>query len=200
ATLRVDDQPMGLTPFTLELKPGPHRYRLSAAHHQSTEASFELRPDRSLDVVVKLTPERRDEAPGARMPERRSEAPGAPASEARDPGRSAPPPVAGEIGPWTWASLGAGALSLGAALGVELRRGQIEDELGRVPQAHFEDRYDAMTAHQTAARVLFGVGAAALTAGIVLFTIEANREPDSPELAFAACAGGGLCVAASGGF
>jgi len=189
ATLRIDGQPMGLTPFTLELKPGRHHYQLSAADHASADATFELRPDRSLQVAVELVPERR-------------EAPGAPhGAAAPEPSPAPEPGAAGGVGTWTWVSLGAGTLLLGGALGVELRRAQIDDELRDVPQARYPDRYDSMTAHQTTARVLLGLGAAALTAGVVLLVLDVSRdEPGAAEVALASCAESGLCVAAGGAF
>jgi hypothetical protein len=183
---------MGLTPFTLELKPGRHRYELMAPGRATVDATFELRPDRSLDVVVELAPAeapapRGDTAPVVVMPA----APQAAASEPR---------VAEGIGTWTWVSLGAGALLLGGAAGVELRRRQIDGELGDVSQARFQERYDSMSAHQTTARVLLGLGAAALTVGGVLFVLDSNRDAGSREVALAPCAEGGLCLATSGAF
>src|SRR6185295_15125674 len=55
AVLSIDDQPSGLTPFSVELRPGRHRYRLTATGQQTAEGWFELRPDRALDVAVELT-------------------------------------------------------------------------------------------------------------------------------------------------
>jgi tetratricopeptide (TPR) repeat protein len=187
ATLRVDEQAMGLTPFTLELKPGRHRYRLSAPGRQSADAMFELRADRSLDLAVELAPAA-TEVPAAPSV--------APSAAAPVPGRS----VDAGIGTWTWLSLGAGTLLLGGALGVELRRQQLDRELDDVSQARYQDRYDAMSAQQTTARVLFGLGAATLTAGGVLLFLDVTRQPAVSEVGLGPCSDGGLCMAAGGAF
>jgi hypothetical protein len=190
ATLRVDGQAMGLTPFTLELKPGRHSYQLTAPGRASVEAAFELRADRSLDVAVEL-----DEAARA------TPAPPAVAARVTAPAaHPSEPSFVSRIRPWTWASLGAGTLLLGGALGVELRRRQLDTELGDVPQERYRERYDEMSAHQTTARVLLGLGAAAVTAGGVLLVLDVSREPAVSELALAPCAAGGLCMAAGGAF
>lgn len=191
ATLRIDEQAMGLTPFTLELKPGRHRYQVAAAGRVSADATFELRPDRSLDVVVELSPA---EAPRMDATPAVAVAPVGTSSHASDTG------FAPGIGTWTWVSLGAGTLLLGGALGVELRRQQIDDELHAVSQARFQARYDSMSAHQTTARVLFGLGAAALAVGGVLFVLDANRDSAVSELALGSCAEGGWCLATGGTF
>ena len=193
ATLRIDEQAMGLTPFTLELKPGRHRYQLAAPERATVDATFELRPDRSLDVVVELGPAQAPTpaADGAAAVVLIPAAPRAPASE---------PGLVEGIGTWTWVSLGAGALLLGGAAGVELKRRQIEDELHDVSQVRFQERYDSMSAHQTTARVLFGLGAAALTLGGVLFVLDSNRHGATHDVALGSCAEGGLCLATSGVF
>jgi hypothetical protein len=186
ATLRVDEQPMGLTPFTLELKPGRHGYRLTAPGRTSVEATFDLRADRSLDVAVALEPVQETPAPLVSA--------SALAAESHEPS------FMSRIGTWTWVSLGAGTLLLGGALGVELRRGQLDSELSDVPQEQYPGRYDSMAAHQTTARVLLGAGAAALATGGVLLVLDASREPAVSEVALAPCADGGACVAAGGAF
>jgi len=186
ATLRVDEQPMGLTPFTLELKPGRHGYQLTAPGRASVEATFELRADRSLDVVVALEPAHATPAPVVATPSATTAA--------------SDPSFVSRVGTWTWVSLGAGTLLLGGALGVELRRQQLDSELGEVPQEQYRERYDSMSAHQTTARVLLGVGAAALATGGVLLILDASREPGVAEVALAPCAEGALCMAAGGAF
>jgi tetratricopeptide (TPR) repeat protein len=185
ATLRVDEQPMGLTPFTLELKPGRHGYQLTAPGLTSVESTFDLRADRSLDVVVELEPLHEAPAP--------SVASSAPAT------RVAEASFVSRIGTWTWVSLGAGTLLLGGALGVELRRRQLDSELDGVPQEQYPDRYDEMSTHQTMARVLCGAGAAALATGGVLLVLDASRKPAALEVALAPCAKG-VCMAAGGAF
>jgi hypothetical protein len=190
AALWVDGQAMGLTPFTLELKPGRHSYRLTAPSRAAVEAAFELRADRSLDVALELEPAASETAAS----------PAVAASVAAPAPLSSEPSFVSRIGPWTWVSLGTGTLLLGGALGVELHRRQLDAELGDVPQARYRERNDDMSASQTTARVMLGLGAAALTAGGVLLVLDASREPAVSELGLAPCAAGGLCMAAGGAF
>ena len=193
ATLRIDDQAVGLTPFTLELKPGRHRYQAAAPGRVSADATFELRPDRSLDGVVELA------ASQAVTPALEAAAPAAPTGIAAAPAANERGFAQG-IGTWTWVSLGAGALLLGGAVGVELRRRQIDAELHDVSQTRFQERYDSMSAHQTTARVLFALGATALTVGGVLFVLDSSRDSGVTEVALGSCAERGLCLASGGVF
>jgi tetratricopeptide (TPR) repeat protein len=196
ATLWVDGQAVGLTPFTLELKPGRHGYQLSAPGHASHQATFDLRADRSLDQVVVLEPARETLAPDAA-----SASPAAPAARPAAPAaRPGEASFVSRIGTWTWVSLAAGTLLLGGALGVELRRRQLDSELGEVPQERYRDRYDSMAAHQTTARVLCGLGAAALATGGVLLVLDASGQRGLDEVALSPCAQDSLCLLAGGAF
>ncbi len=192
ATLSIDDRPVGLTPLTLELNPGSHRFRLTLSGHEATEGSFELRIDRSLDVRAELPPEREPRSeppalPGALPTASEPEAPGAEGSSA-------------SIGTWTWVSLGAGALLLGGALGFELRRAQADADLDGASQADYQARYDAMETQQTPARVLAGLGTAALIGGGVLLVLDLGRSETEPDVAVLGCGEQGMCFGASGAF
>jgi hypothetical protein len=185
AVLSIDDQPSGLTPFSVELVPGRHRYRLTATGQQTTEGWFELRADRALDVRVELSPARA-EKPALPAPALTSDAEGHGSFAA--------------IGTWTWISLGSGVVLLGAGLACELRRQQLEHELAHSSQVDYQRRYDAMSAPQTSARILTGLGAAALLTGGVLSLLDLSRAQPEREVRLSACAGGPLCLAASGAF
>jgi hypothetical protein len=190
AILSIDDQPSGLTPFSVELKPGRHRYRLASTGHATTEDWFELRPDRALDVRVELSPATEAQPaapPQPALPEHRLPAPDAPGTFAA-------------IGTWTWVSLGAGVALLGSGLAVEWHRRGLERQLGSTSQVDYQSRYDAMTTQQTSARILAGLGSAALLTGGVLAVLDLSHGAPQRELQLAACAGRGLCVAASGAF
>jgi hypothetical protein len=188
AMLRIDEQAVGLTPFTLELKPGRHSYRLTSEGRTSVGGTFELRPDRSLDVALELPP--------VPVPPPAAVTLAPPATAVRV---TEPSPIE-SIGTWTWISLGAGTLLLGGALGLELRRRQLDAELSHVSQARYPDRYDAMSAHQTAARVSLGVGAAALAVGGVLLVLDVRPAAAVSEVRLGARADGGPCLAAGGVF
>ncbi len=192
AALSVDDRALGLTPLTFELNPGLHRYRLALAGHETVEGSFELRVDRSLDVEAELTEAR--EAPSAPA------APGAHADARAERDAGEPARSGARVGTWTWVSLGAGTALLGGALGFEWRRSQLDGELEQASQADYQDRHDAMTAHQTSARVLAGVGAGALIAGGVLLALDLSRDEGDANVALEPCTDEGLCLAATGAF
>jgi len=192
AMLSIDERPLGLTPLTLELNPGQHRYQLTLAGHETTQGSFELRVDRSLDVAAKLEPERAQ--PTAAVEQ--ASAPLQP--EGHDPSDRSDSEA--RIGTWTWISLGAGAALMGGALGFELRRAQLDAELGRASQLDYQDRHDAMTGSQTTARVLAGLGAGALLAGGVLLTLDLVADGGDSGVALGACSDAELCLAARGAF
>jgi hypothetical protein len=186
AALSIDDKPLGLTPFTLELTAGQHRYRAKLAGHEPAQGSFELRIDRSLEVRLELP------ALAAAAPAPEAPLAPAPHEPVEAPSRS--------IGTWTWISLGTGTLLLGGALAFELRRAHLDDELRSVPQADYPERYDAMTTQQTTARVLAGLGGAALISGGVLMLLDLSHDGSERQVALSACAAGGLCMDASGVF
>ena len=54
ATLKIDDNEAGKTPITVALGPGPHVIQLIAPDGRSTEQQIDVKPGRSLDVVVPL--------------------------------------------------------------------------------------------------------------------------------------------------
>ena len=190
AMLSIDDRALGLTPLTLELNPGHHSYRLTLAGHTHAEGSFELRVDRSLDVEAELRPVATPTSQPALTPI---------VSASSDVRVSTPAEPAPSFAPWTWISLGTGTLLLGGALGFEWRRAQLDADLGSASQADYQRRYDAMTTQQTTARLLAGLGAAALVSGGVLWIIDLNREPGS-DVALGACAEDVWCVAGRGAF
>ncbi|MEO8177212.1 MAG: PEGA domain-containing protein [Deltaproteobacteria bacterium] len=192
AILSIDDEASGLTPFSVELRPGRHRYRLTATGHEVTEGWFELRADRALDVRVELTPAAEKKPP---VPlEALQSLPRITPSASDTPGPFA------AIGTWTWVSLGSGVALLGGGLAFEWRRRQLEHTLESGSQVDYQERYDAMSTPQTSARILAGLGSAALLTGGVLAVLDLSRGAPERELQLTACAGPELCIAASGAF
>ena len=189
AILSIDGETCGLTPFSVELKPGRHRYRLAATGHEVTEDWFDLRADRALDVRVELTP----------AAEKKPTVPLQPLPGITQPAADTPGPFAA-IGTWTWVSLGSGVALLGGGLAFEWRRRQLDHTLESSSQVDYQERHDAMSASQTSARILAGLGCAALLTGGVLAVLELSRGTPAPALQLTACAGPELCIAASGAF
>src|SRR6267378_4034799 len=54
ATLKVDDNEAGKTPVTVALGPGPHVVQVIAPDGRSTEQQIDVKPGRTLDLVVPL--------------------------------------------------------------------------------------------------------------------------------------------------
>jgi hypothetical protein len=196
AILSIDDQPSGLTPFDVELKPGRHRYRLTSTGHEATEGSFDLRADRALDVRVTLTAT----ATAQSAAEKPTAPPTPPPSPSGLPPAADAPGTFAAIGTWTWVSLGSGVALLGGSLAFEWRRRELEDTLGSSAQVDYQKRYDAMATQQTGSRIFAGLGAAALLTGGVLAVLDLSRSAPERELHLTACAGRELCLAASGAF
>jgi hypothetical protein len=121
------------------------------AGYDDAETRFELDVQHAMDVRLDLTP--------------------APVATAQDRG--------GKVAPWTWASLGVGVAGLGAAVGLELARGNAEDEAKNArTQMEAGEAYSDMADLRTAARVLLGIGAAATVAGGVLLVVDLTTSPD----------------------
>ena len=65
ATVIVDDQPVGVTPYTGQLPPGTHKVVLSLRGYLDSEQRVELAADRARDLEVPLVPgqQAKSEAP-----------------------------------------------------------------------------------------------------------------------------------------
>jgi tetratricopeptide (TPR) repeat protein len=166
-TVIIDDRPVGVTPWTGEILPGRHELRVRLQGYEEASRSFELPAHRALDVSVLLTPAR-TEAP--------NKSGGTP--EPSDPGAPAPEPgEAGGIGIATWVTLGVGTAALGGALVFEVLRAQSEQDVRDEPrQVDKKEALDTMESRQTTARVLAGVGSAAIVIGGVLLFLDLSRD------------------------
>jgi hypothetical protein len=179
ATVNVDQQPVGVTPWTGELAPGKHRVLLTLRGYADTEQEFELAATEPLDVSLRLEAAK----------------PGVVASPAPSENATAAPPAAAGVapvapvapvstearglGPWPWITLGAGAAALGGSLAFELMRRSAEDDAKHDPtQLGFQESVDRMQSRKTTARVLLGIGGAAVVTGAVLvFVDRKSRAP-----------------------
>jgi tetratricopeptide (TPR) repeat protein len=101
AVLSIDGQPIALTPWTGETWPGKHRLTLTHPGYIEGQQIVELSPLRAVDVQLELKPE-----PSARPPT------SAGAEQRSEQGHG--------IALLTVATLAAGAVLLGSALGVQL--------------------------------------------------------------------------------
>jgi tetratricopeptide (TPR) repeat protein len=181
ATVVIDGEPLGATPWTGELRPGKHQVVLRLRGFQDVEHYIEIQAHRAEDFEYDL-------AEGA--------APKAPAAPVRD----SPPPAdsGGGVGLWTWVALGAGGLALGGAAGFEVARANATDEAREAPQVEYQDKVDTARRYQTTARILAGVGGALLVTGTVLLVLDISGS-SSPPVA-AGCSGDGCFVSGHGMF
>lgn len=169
ATLSVDDRPVGVTPWTIELAPGAHRLELRREGYETARQSIDVAPDHAADVSVTLaaaSPAAPVAAPTASL------APAAAPSPT--PGQdthAAPDGSHRALTTWGIVGLAAGGAALGGAVTFEiLRRSAESDAKSERTQVGYADRVDTMEARQTVARVLLGTGLAlAATGGILLF-------------------------------
>jgi tetratricopeptide (TPR) repeat protein len=174
ATVRIDDRPVGVTPWTGELNPGRHALRLRLEGYVDARQRFELLAHRSLDVSVTL-----EEAVVAPPIADRAPAP-APVSAPADTPNAGPPADRHRprVRPVTLVVVGAGIATLGVAGAFEgLRRSSENDVREADTQAARHDAFDQMESRQTTARVLAGVGAGiTVVGGGVLLGIDLTRE------------------------
>lgn len=185
ATVAVDGAPVGVTPWTSELRPGSHWLRVHLEGHQLVERRIHLSASHALDVSVALVREPEGHrARGAPVASHaREESPGrarvAPVSSVRDAGGSkrGAQPVS-TIGAVT---LGTGGAALVGALVFELLRRDSEHRAqNETEQVRLAQDIDTMESRQVAARALAGTGASLSVIGVVLVLLGA-REPAAQE-------------------
>jgi len=209
ATLHIDGAVLGITPFTTEIAPGSHYATLSLDGYKAAQQSFELRPDRSIDVEITL-------APTAAQPVAPS--PNSTLAPAAVPVSAQPAPVhvlslsstqpfptdsvraSQSVRPLTWATLGVGVILAGGNVYFEFARARAEQEARDASQADFQADYDRMKSRQTAARVLAIAGGAVLTTGLVLLTVDLTRRGPTKTADVRGCGSAGLCASFGGHF
>jgi len=192
ATVLVDDRPMGVTPWTGDLRPGNHRVELRLLGYQRTQQVFDLRPDRSLDVAITLTTEEKVEASPKATP------PGGvlPVVKPTDNKSADALTVVGVV------TLAAGALGLGAAIGLEVARAGAEADAREAElQVDAADKLATMEDLQLGARVAIGVGGGlALAGGTLLVVGLVSREPETAPLVTGGCSNLGCMFGLRGRF
>jgi tetratricopeptide (TPR) repeat protein len=190
ATLTIDGEPVGVTPWTGDLAPGAHRVTLELKGYDASTRDIEIESNDALDVEISLTVAVEDE---------RAPSPALTPTPARPEEREAGP----SFGVWPYVALGAGAAGLGGALYFEISRQSAEDDArGEPTQIGYQDAYETMQSRQTAARVLAGVGGALVLAGGTLLVIELTSQPKERTQAEAslACGAFGCGLSAQGRF
>ncbi len=178
ATVIVDGQPVGVTPYTGQLPPGTHKVVLSLRGYLDSDQKLELAADRARDLDVPLVP-------GTQV---LAESPTAPlAASAQAPGTvGAASPANGsssaKFGILPWVGLGAGVAVLGGSLGFELARRSAEKDAEQDDiQIGYKEKLDREQSRQTTARVLAAVGGALVVTGGTLLVIQLTSRDASTE-------------------
>jgi hypothetical protein len=137
--------------------------------YRDASVDFELVAHRAMDVRLDLQP-----AP--KMP---VQAPTAAPPRAVTPAKDG---TGHGVSPWTWTAFGVGAAALGGALVFELLRAGAENDVKNEPtQIARHDAYDRMQSRQKTARILAGVGGAAVVVGGVLLYFDLSSQGQSPQ-------------------
>jgi hypothetical protein len=169
ATVAIDDRALGVTPLTVELRPGVHQVLLTLRGFADAARSFTLEAPTPLDLSLELTA-----APSA-LP--------ASAPPIVVGATSAPPPKDNRgprFGVVPWIALGAGAVALGGAAVFEVRRRSAQNAaLADHTQIAAEDHLETRNSCQTTARVLLGVGGVLAATGAVLLVFNLRSTPQS---------------------
>lgn len=190
ATVTIDDQPLGVTPWTSELAPGQHHLLLSLRDYADVERDLTLLPDQPFEQTLRLEQRKESVTAAAGGPQNQSGAPASPA----------PVHAGKKLGVVPWVALGAGAASLGLALSFELLRRSAESKAKKdTVQLDYRDDLSLEQSRQTTARIFAGVGSVLVAAGglMLLFDTGGGKASTSASLA---CLPGACGFAARGSF
>jgi tetratricopeptide (TPR) repeat protein len=158
ATVAIDGRPVGVSPLTVELRPGNHDTLLTLRGFSDFSGSFVLPEAAPMDLNVTLR------AASQESP--------APVEANREPGR--------RFGIVPYVTLGAAAVCLGGAGIFELsRRSAQSSAANEQVQVDYERNIDAMNSRQTTARVLLGVGGVLAVTGAALLVFNTRLTPES---------------------
>lgn len=179
ATVILDEQPVGITPYNGQLPPGLHKVVLSLRGYADSEHKLELPADRAQELDIPLVPGGMTPAPPP------AGAGNTPVASGGGTAVEAPPPQASakpRFGVWPWVGLGAGVAVLGGSLGFELARHSAESAARNDDtQITYKDELDRARSRQTTARVLAVVGGALVATGGTLLVIQLTAHDSSPD-------------------
>jgi tetratricopeptide (TPR) repeat protein len=201
ATLKIDGNALGITPFTMEIVPGSHQVSLVLDGYQTAQKTFELRPDRSMDLEVTLTQVAQAAAPSSAAMQ--ASTPVVPSAQPVAPVTAPPPSDAprSHVRPWTWVSLSLGTALVGGAVIYELKREKDETDARSASQVDYQPAFDRMHSAQTTARILAVAGSVGLVTGAVLLTVDLTHKEGPVQAAYVGTCGTlGACAALRGQF
>lgn len=177
ATVAIDGTPLGVSPLTVELRPGTHSAQVSRRGFADVNGKFTLPEATPIDLSVTLqaSPTESAKAPDAD----------------RETGR--------RFGIAPYLTLGAAAVCLGSAGIFEaLRRSAQNSARSEQVQLAYEQDIDAMNSRQTTARVFLGVGGVLAATGVTLLVLNTPLTPESR--ARVAAVPGGATFSLNGSF
>jgi hypothetical protein len=200
AILRIEDEPVGRTPWTGEVRPGEHRLTLTRKDYLPTTRTVLLPAANAIDVRVRLEPEIAQgevpvaavEPPPARLVQRRVALTPLP-----EPGPPPPPPSRSTVVPWLTVGVGAAALAASGTFALLRQQSQTEAE-SALTERQREKREDQADRYRTTSLVLLGTGGGLVLTGaaLLLFGGSSGSSPpaarnDTDATAAVGCIAGG---------
>ena len=181
ATVLIDELSRGVTPWTGELPPGPHRLTLRARGYLDGAHDFVLPARHAIDLSFPLEP-----APAAPPPSTIAASPGpvvpAPVMPPVEPVSAEPEPA---VHWWTWTAFGASAAALIGAGAFEISRRHLETAANHGNQPDTLETWDEMLEQRTLSRVFLGTGLALGALGGVSLYLDLRRGEARPEVGLA---------------
>jgi hypothetical protein len=195
ATLRIEDEPVGRTPWTGEARPGEHRLTLTRKGHLPATRTVLLPAANAIDVRVRLEPEMPGAAAGPpleRVVKKRLALTPLP-----EPGPPPPPPSRSTVVPWLTVGVGAAALAASGTFALLRQQSETEAESALTEQQR-EKREDQADRYRTTSLVLLGTGGGLVLTGtaLILFggssgdRLPAARKPTDGTAVVGCIAGG----------
>lgn len=158
ATVAIDGTPLGVSPLTVELRPGSHSAQVSRRGFADVNGNFDLPRETPIDLSVAMQAISTDKTTLA------------------DVG----PQTHRRFGIAPYLTLGAAAVCLGSAGIFEaLRRSAQHSARSEQVQLAYEQDIDDMNSRQTTARVLLGVGGVLAATGVTLLVLNTPLTPES---------------------
>jgi tetratricopeptide (TPR) repeat protein len=181
ATVSVDGQREGMSPWTGELAPGRHAIVLELHGFAMVSETFELPSDHAIDFSETMKAAAAPVTPVA-----------APALATRPV--YAEPSSHRRVGPLTWTAFGVAVAGFGAALAFDLgRSGELDDARKSPTNLAGKSHYDQASTDATLSGVTFGVGAAFAVAGGALLYLDLTARPKNPRTGLAASCTSAFC-------
>ncbi len=181
ATVAIDERALGVTPLTVELKPGAHHALVTLRGFADAKTEFTLAATTPLDLPFELAP-----APAEAPP------------LSADTGTQTPANAPGEapsrrFGVAPYVVLGVGAAALGGSLIFEISRRSAQDSVKNdQTQIATQRDIDAMNSRQTTARILLGAGGILVATGATLLVLNTRVTPESTAAVSALPGGAGF--------